>query len=158
MTDTIAVFNPSTEEQIAEVVDADQAMVDAAVARARETFESGVWRKLPAARRAEVLFRAAEIVKQRTDELEYARLLEDNVPAAPIYSGWDGGMNKVFQAQFPYRVTLAKVMPYASYIPQIPPIPWIDNDGSLTSKWFGIAFSKPIACDPARASFPSGRC
>ena len=69
MTDTIEVFNPSTEEQIAEVPDADQAAVDAAVARARETFESGVWRKLPAAHRAEVLFSAAEIVKQRTDEL-----------------------------------------------------------------------------------------
>ena len=37
--------------------------------------------------------------KQRTDELEYAQLLKDNVPAAPIYSGLDGGMNKAFLAQ-----------------------------------------------------------
>jgi hypothetical protein len=43
--------------------------------------------------------------KQRTDELEYARLLEDNVPTAPIYSGLDGGMNEVFLARFPVRVT-----------------------------------------------------
>jgi hypothetical protein len=28
-------------------------------------------------------------------------------------------------------------LPYASYLPQLPPIPWVDNDGSLTSKWFG---------------------
>jgi len=28
-------------------------------------------------------------------------------------------------------------MPYASYLPQLPPIPWVDNNGSLTSKWFG---------------------
>jgi murein L,D-transpeptidase YafK len=75
--------------------------------------------------------------KQRTDEVEYAQLLEDNVPAAPIYSGLDGGMNEVFLARFPVRVTLAKVLPYASYLPQLPPIPWVDNDGSLTSKWFG---------------------
>ena len=34
--------------------------------------------------------------KQRADELEYAQLLEDNVPAAPIYSELDGGMNEVF--------------------------------------------------------------
>jgi murein L,D-transpeptidase YafK len=93
--------------------------------------------------------------KQRTDEVEYAQLLEDNVPAAPIYSGLDGGMNKAFLAQFPGRVTLAKVMPYASYLPQLPPIPWVDNDGSLTSKWFGTLFSKPIVCDLAHASFPS---
>jgi murein L,D-transpeptidase YafK len=75
--------------------------------------------------------------KQRADEVKYAQLLKDNVPTAPIYSGLDGGMNKVFLAQFPGRVRLAKVMPYASYLPQLPPIPWVDNDGSLTSKWFG---------------------
>jgi hypothetical protein len=45
--------------------------------------------------------------KQRADELEYARLLEGNVPAAPIYSELDGGMNEVFLAQFPDRVTLS---------------------------------------------------
>jgi murein L,D-transpeptidase YafK len=88
--------------------------------------------------------------KQRTDEVEYAQLLKDNVPAAPIYSGLDGGMNKVFLARFPVRVTLAKVLPYASYLPQLPPIPWVDNDGSLTSKWFGTLVSKPIVCDLAR--------
>jgi hypothetical protein len=80
---------------------------------------------------------ARALEKQRTDEVEYARLLKDNVPAAPIYSGLDGGMNKIFLARFPGRVTLAKVLPYASYLPQLPPIPWVDNDGSLTSKWFG---------------------
>jgi murein L,D-transpeptidase YafK len=95
------------------------------------------------------------LAKQRTDEREYAQLLEDNVPAAPIYSGLDGGMNKAFLAQFLGRVTLSKVLPYASYLPQLPPIPWVDNDGSLTSKWFGILFSKPIVCDLARTSFLS---
>jgi hypothetical protein len=104
----------------------------------------------------EIARRAIE--KRRADELEYARLLEDNLPVAPIYSGLDGGMNKAFLAQFPGRVTLAKVMPYASYLPQLPPIPWIDNDGSLTSKWFGTSFSKPVVCDAAHASFPSGPC
>ena len=104
----------------------------------------------------EIARRALE--KRRADELEYARLIEDNVPVAPIYSGLDGGMNKAFLAQFPGRVTLAKVMPYASYLPQLPPIPWVDNNGSLTSKWFGTSFFKPIECKPARAGFPSSRC
>ena len=104
----------------------------------------------------EIARRALE--KKRADERAYAQLLEDNLPAAPIYSGLDGGMNKAFLAIFPGRVTLAKVMPYASYLPQLPPIPWIDNDGSLTSKWFGTSFSRPVACDTARAGFPSGRC
>jgi hypothetical protein len=78
--------------------------------------------------------------KQRTDEVEYAQLVKDNVPTALIYTGLDGGMNQVFLAQFPGRVTLAKVMPYASHLPQLPPIPWIDDDGSLTSKFFGTSF------------------
>jgi murein L,D-transpeptidase YafK len=93
--------------------------------------------------------------KQRTDELEYAQLVQDNVPAAPIYSGLDGGMNEAFLSKFLVRVTLARVLPYASYLPQLPPIPWIDNDGSLTSKWFGALFSKPNVCDLAPARFLS---
>jgi murein L,D-transpeptidase YafK len=104
----------------------------------------------------EIARRAQE--KRRADELEYARLLEDNVPAAPIYSGLDGGMHKTFLEQFPGRVTLAKVMPYASYLPTLPPVPWIDKEGSLTSRWFGGSFSKTVVCDAGRAGFPSGRC
>jgi acyl-CoA reductase-like NAD-dependent aldehyde dehydrogenase len=103
LTVTIPVFNPSTEEQIAEVVDSDQAIVDAAVARARETFESGIWRKLPAAHRADVLFRAAAIIKERTDELAEIEGRDNgmNVAAArhiitvangilTYYAGWVG--------------------------------------------------------------------
>src|SRR3954451_9259986 len=78
--------------------------------------------------------------KQRVDELEYEQLLKDDVPAAPIYSGLDGGMNEVFLARFPGRVGLAQVLPYASRLPQLPPIRWVDNDGSLTRKLFGTLF------------------
>jgi hypothetical protein len=50
-------------------------------------------------------------------------------------------MNKVFLARFPGTVIpLAKVLPYASQLPQLPPIPWVDNDGSLASKLFGTLF------------------
>ncbi|OBK87353.1 aldehyde dehydrogenase family protein [Mycolicibacter sinensis] len=99
----IPVFNPSTEEQIAEVADSDQAAVDAAVARARESFESGVWRKLPAARRAEIMFRAAEIIKERTAELAEIESRDNGMTAMgasqiikvsqemlTYYAGWVG--------------------------------------------------------------------
>jgi murein L,D-transpeptidase YafK len=46
--------------------------------------------------------------KQRADELEYAQLLENNLPAAPIYSELDGGMNEVFRVRFPDKVTLSE--------------------------------------------------
>jgi murein L,D-transpeptidase YafK len=79
--------------------------------------------------------------KQRADELEYSQVVEDDVPAAPIYTGLDGGMNKAFLAEYPGRVMLAKAMPYALYPPtQLPPLAWIDNDGSVTHKLFGTWF------------------
>jgi len=83
--------------------------------------------------------------KQRSDEVKYAQLLADNVPAAPIYSGLDGGMNKVFLARYPGRVLLAQVQPYASYWPQLSPIPWVYNDGSLASNWFGTLIDMDVA-------------
>jgi murein L,D-transpeptidase YafK len=82
----------------------------------------------------------AALVKQRADEVEYAQLVKDNVPVAPIYSGLDGGMNKVFPARFPSKiVSLAIVLPpgSGSELPQLPAIPWTDNDGSLANKFFG---------------------
>jgi len=82
----------------------------------------------------------AALVKQRADEVEYAQLVKDNVPVAPTYSGLDGGMNKVFLARFPGKiVSLAIVLPpwSGSELPQLPPIPWTDNDGSLANKIFG---------------------
>jgi murein L,D-transpeptidase YafK len=85
--------------------------------------------------------------KQHADEVEYAQLVKDNVSVAPIYSGLDGGMNKVFVAQFPGSIIpLARVLPTGSgsRLPQLPPVPWADNDGSLANKLFGAVFgSKP---------------
>jgi len=37
--------------------------------------------------------------KQRADEVQYAQLVTANVSVAPIHSGLDGGMNRVFLAQ-----------------------------------------------------------
>ncbi len=82
----------------------------------------------------------AALVKQRADEVEYAQLVKDHAPVASIYSGLDGGMNKVFLARFPGKiVSLAIVLPpgSGSELPQLPAIPWTDNDGSLTNKFFG---------------------
>jgi phenylacetaldehyde dehydrogenase len=101
----IAVFNPSSEDQIAEVVDSDQTAVDAAVARARQTFDSGVWRKLPGKRRAEVLFRAAEIIRDRTDELAQIEAL-------------DNGMN-TRAARHIITVSLDMLMYYAGWVGKV---------------------------------------
>jgi murein L,D-transpeptidase YafK len=80
--------------------------------------------------------------KQRADEVEYVQLVKDNVPVAPIYSGLDGGMNKIFLADFPGRIIpLAMVLPTGSLdLPQMSPVPWANNDGSMADKFFGALF------------------
>ena len=82
----------------------------------------------------------AALAKQRADEVEYAQLVKENVAVAPIYSGLDGGMNEVFLARFPGKiVSLAIVLSpgSGSELPQLPAIPWTDNEGSLANRFFG---------------------
>ena len=92
--------------------------------------------------------------KQRADEVEYAQLVKDNVSVAPIYSGLDGGMNKIFVAQFPGKIIpLAIVLPPTGLeLPQLPPIPWADNDGSLASRFFGALLESGPASQKRVAS------
>jgi murein L,D-transpeptidase YafK len=88
--------------------------------------------------------------KQHADEAEYAQLVEDGVPVAPIYSGLDGGMNEVFLARFPGRIPLAMVLP--ARFPLLPPVPWVDNNGSWTSKYFGALLGSKAASPAQFAS------
>ena len=57
------VYDPATEEIIAEVPDATAEDVDAAVTAAREAFDNGPWGKTTAQDRGHVLFRLAEKVR-----------------------------------------------------------------------------------------------
>ena len=65
------VYDPSTEEVIAEVPEAGPADVDRAVAAARAAFDSGPWPQTTAQERGRILFRLAERVRK-----EAARLAE----------------------------------------------------------------------------------
>jgi hypothetical protein len=95
--------------------------------------------------------------KQYADEVEYAQLVKENVSVAPINSGLDGGMNKVFIARFPGRIVpLAIVLPAGSIdLPQLPPIPWTDNDGSLANQFFGALLESNPASQAQFASTDS---
>ena len=83
----------------------------------------------------------AALEKQRADEAEYARLIEEDMPVATVYTGLDGGMNDAFHARFPNKViSFARAFPAASQLPQLPPAQYVDNNGSLTSQMFGTPF------------------
>src|SRR5229473_4461516 len=66
---TIDVIDPSTTEVIAKTPDANAADVDAAVQAARRAFDEGPWQTTTAQDRGRVLFKLAQIVRDRAGEL-----------------------------------------------------------------------------------------
>src|SRR5271170_8064242 len=67
----IPVYDPSTEEVIAEIPDATTAEVDSAIDAARYAFDEGGWPQTTAQERGRILFRIAEKIR-----MEAARLAE----------------------------------------------------------------------------------
>src|SRR5258708_15700021 len=61
---TFPVYDPSTEEVIAQVPDANAEDVDRAVTAAKAAFEEGPWASTTAQERGRVLFRLADKVRQ----------------------------------------------------------------------------------------------
>ena len=81
--------------------------------------------------------------KSHADEVQYAALVKANAWTAPVHSGLDGGMNRVFLAQVGGRIPPARVPPPgANGLPaQPPPVAVADNNGqSLAGKIFGGFF------------------
>jgi len=68
-TDWLDVIDPSTTETIARVPDASPRDIDRAVAAARRAFDEGPWKDSTAQDRGRVLFKLAEVVRRRSDEL-----------------------------------------------------------------------------------------
>ena len=64
---TFGSVNPATGELVSRCAEASQQELDAAVAAACDAFPA--WRKTPPPRRAETLFRVAELLKARKDDL-----------------------------------------------------------------------------------------
>ncbi|MBZ5733264.1 aldehyde dehydrogenase family protein [Nocardioides sp. TRM66260-LWL] len=72
-------INPATEEPLAQVAEASDADVDAAVRAARRAFEQ-VWGPMPGSERAKYLFRIARIIQERSRELAVLETLDNGKP------------------------------------------------------------------------------
>jgi len=87
--------------------------------------------------------------KQHNDAVQYASLVKAGVPVAPIRSGLDGGMNRVFLAQVGGHIPPARVpAPLPDSLPPQPAVATTDSAGepTLASRLFGNLFgSKPTA-------------
>ena len=67
--DSAPVLNPATGEILARVAQAGPEDIDAAVAAARRSWDSGEWRRATVAERARVLLRLAERIRDAAEEL-----------------------------------------------------------------------------------------
>lgn len=75
------VYDPSTEEVMAEVPEGNAEDVDRAVRAARAAFDSGPWRSTTAQERGRILFRLAERIRKEADGLA---VLESQNSGKPI--------------------------------------------------------------------------
>jgi len=77
---TFAKYSPLDGRLLAQVAACDQADIDAAVASARLTFESGVWKEQPPSRRKKILQRFAELILSSREELALLETLDMGKP------------------------------------------------------------------------------
>lgn len=78
----IDVRDPSTEEVISSISDASEADVNAAVASARQAFETGAWPALKPSARARLIYRFADLIEQHANELAMLESLDAGKPIA----------------------------------------------------------------------------
>ncbi len=116
--DVIGVFDPSTEERIAEFTDGGPDAVDAAVARAKAAAESGVWSGMPDYERARVLWRVGDLIDQNAALLAELEML-------------NGGMYRA-QAEMQVKVGAEWFRYYAGWCTKIDGIARDVNTGGLT--------------------------
>ena len=77
---TLDVVNPASGEVVGRVQSATRDDVDRAVAAAREAFEDGRWSELGLADRSAILWKAADILEQRTQEVARIESLQTGKP------------------------------------------------------------------------------
>jgi phenylacetaldehyde dehydrogenase len=77
---TFPTYNPSTGEVLAHVAEGDKEDVDRAVAAARAAFQKGPWRKLPPAERARLMWKLADLLESRLEELAQLETLDNGKP------------------------------------------------------------------------------
>jgi len=119
---TFPVFDPSTEEVIAQVPDANADDVNRAVAAARAAFDEGPWATTTAQERGRVLFRLADKVRKNLPMLAE---LEARNSGKPIVEA-EGDINDVATCFEYYGGLATKIVGFVNPVP--------DNAMSLSLK------------------------
>ena len=119
---TFPVYDPASEEVIAQVPDANSADVNRAVAAAKAAFEEGPWSSTTPQERGRVLFRLAEKIRQNAAALAE---LECRNTGKPIVEA-EFDINDVATCFEYYGGLATKILGYVNPVP--------DNAVSLTLK------------------------
>ncbi len=108
---TYETVNPATGEALARVAEAGLEDVERAVSAARRAFDEGPWPTMPASQRARVLFKMAELIRERVDtlaELETrnsGKIISDSrgevLGAAACFEYYGGAATKIFGETIP---------------------------------------------------------
>ena len=90
--------------------------------------------------------------KQRNDDAQFAQLVRSNIPTAPIRTGLDGGMNRVFLAQVGGNIPPSRKP--APFPTQPPPVIADNGNGqsTATSGLLGGLFGTAAAAQPAQVA------
>ncbi len=81
------VVNPATEELTVMAARGDAADIDVAVRSARDAFEAGDWSRAKPEFRRQVMFKAADLMEARSDEIVALQSLEMGGPIGPAHEG-----------------------------------------------------------------------
>src|ERR1700722_268183 len=77
-------LDPSTAKVLAKIAAGGAADVDAAVRAARRAFQGAPWAKLRAAERARLLYRLADAVESKADEIAWLESLDGGNPIGSV--------------------------------------------------------------------------
>ena len=141
---TYADRNPATGAVLAEVADASAADVERAVKAARGAFETGKWSTMGASRRAKIVYKMAQLIAERANDLVLLEVRDNGKPVSTA-KGELGAIVDCFEfyagaATKNYGSTLPAPMPgYLAYTMREPVgvvgaiIPW--NFPLLLASW-----------------------
>ena len=121
-----STHNPSTEEKLAEVAQANAKDVDSAVTAAKTAYDK-TWKKMPAKERAKYIFRIARVMQERARELAVIETMDGgkpiresrdfDVPTAAnhffYYAGWADKLEYAFPNRKPESLGVAaQIIPW----------------------------------------------
>lgn len=84
---TFDVVDPATETLTARASQGQAADIDAAVAAAKARFDEGSWSRAKPSFRRKILFRVADLIEQRSEEIIALQSLEMGGPIGPPHNG-----------------------------------------------------------------------